>query len=796
MRNHTLNLFRINNLHELNFSYKLLSFDLPFNAGQEDRYNKQLNKIVLQVSSVTGGPAAIIKHNSKLRIAIPADRELEEITVNVVPHYIKVSVENQTHEVSGANFTNDEADVIEKFLDFEIRHQLSKHKSLWKMNSSQFFSKTPVRLQEGSYINIFEGFKYKLLRLGNAFSICLDLNTKYLDKNFLSHYINTVNSTAIGNSYRGKKFLYLNGDNWYAIELDGFGRSIQNHEFDDNGESIDVYTYILNRAGSRIADVKRFVKPNDVTILYKYPGRTMEPHSGAASLARMIYSPQDKDVKALHGYSIKEPNKRFEAIKGYIQQYFQAITFNGIGVKISNKPLIEQIASFDMPDLKYNGNQFLKPGHYSKGGNTSLSDFAQERKRFLLNYGALNKSSFDEQYLLVPDNMDRKLVEAFQRNAEQQIKNLAPAFGNFKVIRYPAKTNQSATFQIQAIESILQKQQTLKGFALVILPDLTSESERYIKSFHDCLKNKFYPDLKVQCASAYKINSYFRQFPNGNAAGLQEYRVPEDKKPRFRSYLLYLVLEYLIVNRKWPYALAKNQHYDIYVGVDVHDRYAGFTFFFKNGEQIFFIPEQVPLKNRAQRSEKLKASLLVKVIYNALKMMIPDFCPNPNGIIIIRDGRSFGEEGKALSSIINSLAADGLVNASTITSGIIDLHKQSAVPLRIASHTSGHTLLENPRSGAFKPVGETECFLFNTGFPFQIRGSAKPLHISKREGNVDFQKVVEDLFHQSMLSFSAPDRSNSLPAIIKLIDALLEPLSAISQMVEENEYEDSTIDNY
>lgn len=797
MRNHTLNLFRINNLHELNFSYKLVDFHLPFNEGQEDRFNKQLHKIALQVSSLSGGPAATLKRNGKTSIAIPADRSFDDTTVNVVPHYVKISLHPQVYQVSGSNFTENDADVVEKFLDFEIRRQLSRNKGLWKLNSSQFFSKTPVHSQEGSFINIFEGFKYKLIRVNQTFFICLDLSTKYLDKFCLSHYVNAGNVRTIGVNYRGRRFLYLNGDNWYAVELEGFGGSIQNHEFDNDGESTDVYSYILSRAGNRQSDITKVVKPTDLTVMYKYPGRSMEPHSGAASLARMIYSPQDKEVKTLHGYSIKDPNRRFEAIESYMQQYFQSIKFNGIRVNISSQSLVEQVANFRMPQLKYSGNQYLKAGHFSTGGNTALRDFAQERKQFLTKYGVLNKSSFDAQFLLVPDNMDRKLVEAFQRNAEHQIKALAPAFGSFKIIRYPANANQPATFQIQAIDCILQQQNASKGFALFILPDLTTESDRYVRSFHDCLKNKFYPDLKVQCASAYKINTFFQKFPNADAAGLHEFRVPEDRKPRFRSYLLNLVLEHLIVNRKWPYALAKNLHYDIYIGIDVHDRYAGFTFFFRNGEDIVFAPERVPLKNRSQRAEKLKAGLLVNVLYKHLRMMIPDFCPNPNSIVIIRDGRSFGEEGKALRTVLSNLAADGLVDNSKIVSGVVDLHKQSAIPLRIASHTSGHNKLENPIAGAFKPLNNQEGFLVNTGFPFQIRGTAKPLHLSLREGNIDYSNVAEDMFCQSILAFSAPDRSNSLPITIKLIDALLEPLSAAPEVVEEDdEYEDSIIENF
>ena len=76
-------------------------------------------------------------------------------------------------------------------------------------------------------------------------------------------------------------------------------------------------------------------------------------------------------------------------------------------------------------------------------------------------------------------------------------------------------------------------------------------------------------------------------------------------------------------------------------------------------------------------------------------------------------------------------------------------------------------------------------------FPFGIRGSAKPQHLSLKAGNLSFLNVMEDVFCQSMLAFSAPDRSNSLPISIKLIDILLEPLAAsVDEIEEEEETED------
>src|ERR1043165_8507813 len=85
MRSHTMNLFRVENLHELNFSYRLVQFDLPVIVGKEDHYNTQVNKIDQKGASLIGGPAAIVKRADAAYIAIPADRKLEDTKVDVVP---------------------------------------------------------------------------------------------------------------------------------------------------------------------------------------------------------------------------------------------------------------------------------------------------------------------------------------------------------------------------------------------------------------------------------------------------------------------------------------------------------------------------------------------------------------------------------------------------------------------------------------------------------------------------------------------------------------------------------------
>jgi hypothetical protein len=791
MKDHILNLYRIDNLSELDFSYKLIDFDLSFIAGKEELLNKQLQKIAEEVSSVTKGPTAVLKRNQRFFVAVPADKQMEDRNVDGVPFSIPIKLLPEIYQIDSKNIHGHQLDVVYKFLDYEIRRQLSQHSDLWKLNTHQFFLKEAIKGIQGA-INVFEGFTYKLVRLADGhFYVSLDLSTKYIDKHCLSHYINESNVRTFENSYKGKRFLYLNGDNWYTIELLGFGKAIKEQDFIRDGETHNVLNYITEKIEHSRTDLKRYVKPNDLSISYTYPGRTMDPHSGASSLAKMLYSTKDERVKSLHYLSIKDPSRRFEAINNYISSYFKNLKFNSGKLIISNEPLVEKVKNFWIPELLFHNNQRLK----ITGFNSGMRDFAYQRKQLIKNNGVINRTSFDAQYLLVPDEqyLDINLVDAFKNNAEFLIKKLAPAFDKFIIIRYPVKSCTSATVQIQEIEKVLQRHHAMQGFALVILPDLDTFSQSFLKTFHELLKSKFYPNLKVQCASAHNINSFFKPFSSTGKSNMVEYRVAEDLKGRFSSYLFYLVLEHLIVNRKWPFALAKNLFYDIYIGIDVHDRHAGFTFFFKNGEQIIFHPEEVPQKTNSQRVEKVRAKTLNKVIYEKLKLYIPLFAPNPNGIVIIRDGRSFGVEYKALQSAVNTLVSDGILNKDTVQYGVVDLHKQSSVPIRVAAKTNSYDRLENPVAGSYKLVSPTEGFIFSTGYPFQIKGTSRPLNLAMKEGDLDFMKVMEDVFCQIMLAFSAPDKSNFLPVIIKLIDTLLEPLTATREVVEEDEEDEEEL---
>ncbi|MFX0142153.1 MAG: hypothetical protein ACFFDN_51420, partial [Candidatus Hodarchaeota archaeon] len=66
----------------------------------------------------------------------------------------------------------------------------------------------------------------------------------------------------------------------------------------------------------------------------------------------------------------------------------------------------------------------------------------------------------------------------------------------------------------------------------------------------------------------------------------------------------------------------------------------------------------------------------------------------------------------------------------------------------------------------------------NTGYPFKLRGTAKPLYITIFSGDLNIEWLFEDIFAKSLLAFAAPNKCSRRPITLKLLDDLLEPITA------------------
>jgi hypothetical protein len=775
MKQNIINSFRITNLLEFDFSYKLIEVQFSDSDTKAEKdFNQELGKVQLAIAAESGVAVPVFR-NGKPFIAIPQNAIVTKKAVSGNPLTINLKHFPKVYHIKANDTSFETQEIILKFINFVIRRQLTRKHGLWEFGSQRYFPKNSKPMRDG--IEESDGFEFKLIHGSNlGLEIVLDIASVYTEDCVLSDYINLQNVGNYRKALFERKCLYQNGDDWYDVEIAGFGKSIDSESIEKDNNRFIVYDYILRNTRCENFDIKTKVKPEHVSLLYKYPGRDMKPHAGSTSLAKLILPSNSPAYGNLHKRSIKSPPSRFRSVQYFINKYFQNLTFQGKKLIVAKEPMAERLGKFKLTVLKYAGNRLLAVDNQGRNGVLER-DYPYQRRKMIERFGILKNDEFDPQYLLFPSEWDEGLISAFKDEFTKLAKCMAPNFPGFEMaIPYTFSDGITALDQVKEIQALLTKKGVETGFALFILPEI--EDSKYVSHFHDLLKKKLYKDIRFQCASAKNLENFFASYPSKSEDILYEYLPKQESMGRYKSYLFYLALEYFTLNRKWAYCLANPLHYDIYIGIDVHGRHAGFSLFFKDGDnKIFFDYMEVPKKPRSVRANKVtNIDEAVKKLAEMLERNIPDCAPNPNGIIFMMDGRSHGEGKEIIGRLIDYLHDKKLLNKETIKWGVVDVLKDSSVPLRIATTTNGQEGLENPKAGTYRVnlnKKEPEGFLFNTGFPFKIRGSASPLQLVLRAGNVDFVKVMQDIFDQSMLAFSAPDLSNSLPIVLKLIDVFL-----------------------
>ncbi|CAN5418296.1 hypothetical protein BH09BAC4_BH09BAC4_21110 [soil metagenome] len=775
MNKSILNRFKIGNWKTLDFTYKLVEFDLQPIEGEEASFTKQLLAIAQKVASIVHGPSVPIKRSGRYYIAVSGYiTELSTNRIDISPWPVKIALLPDIYRVDNTQYDPDNYSLIQAFLDFSIRNQLNQHSDLWKLNSNTFFSMIPISEEIDPAIDVYQGFAFRLdlMSTGEMF-IVLDVTYKYLSKQYVSDIINEIGIVAAEKRLLKHNGLYMNGDDWYQIEMVKFGNGIGEQEFRKDNRSFNVLKYIRDKTKGHRFDTTTRLSATDPSLLYKYPGRTMSPHSGATSLTKLVYRTNELTNRDLHRRSILPPYVRFDAIIDYVRRYFSKLTYNGKALEIASHVYEERLNSFQLPTLQFNNGKQLIIGQGE--GQVAMRNFGIERKQCILQQGILNQADFPQQYLLVPATMKSGFLNALLTSFEQEtLKKLAPSFPGFTVIHYPVLPNVANVQQFEAIRKVLDANKVEEGYALLILPGVLRENQYALATLHDCAKRQFFPRLHIQCASVQKMVGYFQPYPDNKQPSLTCFRPVPEKLARLKSYLFNLALEYLNLNLRFPYALANPVHYDVYIGMDVQGRYVGFTFFYKNGDVIRFKQEAITFPAKSNRVEKVKASQIERILFETLKEQLRLYCPNPNGIVLLRDGRSFNE-GKVLQKVIQKLDTEAnVLDQHTTVWAVIELQKQNATPLRMVTRTDGYERVENPKAGAYWLRNEQEGYLFTTGYPFRIEGTSRPLHAMKVAGNAQFISILEDVFAQTMLAFSAPDLSNSLPITIKLIDTFLQ----------------------
>lgn len=561
------------------------------------------------------------------------------------------------------------------------------------------------------------------------------------------------------NDFKMRHALYHYGHRFFPVQLLGLtGKNISKQKFKpQNRDSITtVFKYTKNELKSNPPQWISTLDPSSSAIHYRYPGNEKRRY-GAASLCKLILTTSDPNLEHLHSLSIKSPYKRLSLPQDIVRQYLSKGFFNGTPIRISEEPLLRKRKIFPVPAQVFGQNTVLEINNGKR-----LDKLGKIRMEYLRdpNIGGLITSGFHAQYLIAPLSLNREIVEDFKDRLEKTIQQFVHRPYSMKLVIY---NDQKAGTLREQKDAIIRKclDVNLHGYGVLILPHSNKPD------LHNFVKKELWERVQCQCVLAEKLNNFYDRVSKEKI----HYIVKRQLERKYISYLRNTALGHLIVNRKWLWALKDKLHYDVYIGLDVLNNTAAFTFLYNNGRQCF--THIYPSKQK----EKLLTQQIIKVIYKHLKEDLKNYSEAPRSVIIHRDGKSHSTEWKGFKEAIQRLQKEGIISKDT-NFGIIEVHKHDALGFRLFLNKNGY--IKNPAIGSWEVFSKEKGVVCTTGDPFKFQGTAKPLYVEIAYGELEINKVLQDIFSLSQLCWMSPDKCCRLPITVKLCDEFLRSVAAES----------------
>lgn len=624
-------------------------------------------------------------------------------------------------------------------------------------------------------VAIYPGFSYRILNIpGTGLCLSVDIIHVYTDTRTLAQRIQN------GEDWRsliGRHFVYEFGPQWYFAQF----QEVAKHPIKEacfphpqTQENTNVYDYTLEKWSSSQNPRLSKLEPGDQTFVYNYPGQSGQ-FQGAAPLARLRY--QTGEVGGLHRLAILEPQLRLERIRSIITEYFDRKTsFGNSSIEISDEPVLVPKKVFHIPAQLFGNNRKLS----SVGNRARKEDIDRMRRNrasWLRNekVGPFTRIGISNQFILIPLSLaqDEALLDRVRDDLTDAINQVMPIpYRPTPVIWDDREVRTIPQIKKALAEPIRQMEQAGLACALVILPERWNQEQtgRYRRHIKKTLYSK---RIRTKCVRASQLLSHLEPGNDG-------YQVRAGKERKYVSYLFNTAVKVLVTSGFWPWALGEPLNYDLYVGVDVLNNTAGFTFLAANGTICRFQP------STSDQKEKLSAGQMADILLTNLREITPRILRQtgqlPRHLVLGRDGRSYDTEIEGLYHAVEKLQEEGHL-PSNVQVGVVEIHKSHAARLRMFDQLRGGKVV-NPRVGSYHII-DSWGVLCTTGYPGLPAGTADPIVVEVADGNLDVEKVLRDLYWQSILAWTKPDGMQSNPIIIKLADDWLESLAAETSKDEE-----------
>ncbi len=754
MEEHVFNLYSVTNQNELAFSYRLIEVEGDLGSGSDDPDLpvKNLNLLTKQIAFGQHVPVAIVQGGDKPVLAVGTGQSLVKCKYQLTPHVVSLRPQNEVHQVRFADANGETLGIALSFLAWEMRGHFFERRDLWQSSPNTFFVKKPVNGEDTErQFDVYGGFSPRFLLVEGILHIAVPVQYFYTEARWADRAFSERDLQRLS----GRRMLYHFGEQVYPVKFQRrTGKTIKEQPFcsDDGKINSNVFDWTVSKAGP--APAGRRLEPTAPAIRYRNIGNDKE-RFGALSLCKLVLHNEDPRVAASRREHQRTPRERIDSATGIVKKYLTGLHLGGAELKLSPTPRKRPGKIFVYPAIRLGNGRVLRVGENANDGEIPLKELARTRARLLEDktVGLAVLSELEDQVLIIPRSLGIPIANDLKARIEAMVSSLIRKPYAIQLVRYSDEDKRTLKDQVDSVVASLNENSFEGGRGVLVLPP-KSQSD-----LHNYIKKKLRKRVQFQCMSADKLRSFYRLDGNPANPKSQTVRVPAEN--RLQSYLLNMVMGLMIVNRQWPWVLDRATHYDAYIGLDVLDHTAAFTFFYEGGRVCAMRDQE------SSHKEKLPRALVCKLVYEGLKEDLPDLDQVPRSLVLRRDGRSHDTEWLGFNDAVKKLVDEQLLPRD-IQVGAVEVPKHRSYGVRVALATSSG--LENPTLGTWEVFSKSEGIVCTTGWPFNIPGTVEPLVVLLARGNLNQTKILEDTFRMAQLCWPTPTGCMRLPVDLKLCD--------------------------
>jgi Piwi domain len=760
------NSFKITGLDDLKITYRLFQIVGLRRDGMD--YYGNVQKLSRRLSSQMRAPVTTYERNDETFALVPEGYGEPPSEVLLVGGVAMLRDKGDTIVLSFRSDGSNLDPIRMRFLQFSVESPLRREPRLWRPGSGRpfFFRKPGKALGD---LDLYEGFTVRVVpHSEGGFGVMVDLRRKLVARLPLSDSIMREEVARL----KGRSCLYRMGNDWYEISLSGLSDAkVGERSIPLDGKAVSLIDYLHTRSSKPVPPSIAGLSPEGAAVYYRENGP--EQRSAPAALCHLIEDTHAESGARHQSETTVEPGIRYHQINRIVRMFLGSLLVGGVELKVSEKAGFAEDELLPVPTLLFGNDRKLKP--VDDGNDLDMvRDYSRLRLRTLedSSAGFFEQSLLARQYFIVPKSVHNSSGAQFLHDLKAQMKSFYPSGGDYdpEVIAYDDLTgSRDFAGQSRAIRAALEVADVQPGFGLLMVhraeqrprsaDKLAAWAVKELAQKFQMMSSVIHTDMVRRAYTTQRRGSGIR------------YVAKESEQRRLRGYIRNVVLnKILLTNGKWPFVLDTPLNADVVIGIDVKNSTSAFTLIAGGGRIIRFSISP------SRQKERLLKNQVAQYVADLLRKERRNLPTEPAEIVVHRDGSAWDSEIEGLKEACRQLAIEGVISEGWRLN-IVEIAKSAPAPMRIFDVNPGRdgreTVVENPVVGSWVGIGDNEGFVCTTGRPFTIPGTARPLHVKRRYGEMPIESCLSDVFDLSCLTWGRPESAMRLPISIKLCDRSL-----------------------